>query len=649
MKRTLYPNDIADVIQSFRDLLHSHEDLVNRLNVYPVPDGDTGTNMARTLDAVAEALYDAGTIQYGISSNDAAGTVEVDTGDNDAAGTVEVDTGDNDAAGSDDSGDLRETSSNSDVLTMQQVCHALSFGSLMGARGNSGVILSQILRGFAGVIKGFEEVDEVLFAQSLRTADAAAREAVLKPVEGTLLTVVRAAAAGAEGALAGIDYAGRAYAQEDCTVDTSSPTDSNGHPDSGNPLYDVIVSARQAAADALERTPEMLPVLAEAGVVDAGGRGFLLLFDALLHVVADQPLPTPPPISELHGHLELTTTVDLDVSDETGEYSGGAGESSAHLSTRYEVMYLLDAPDSSIPAFKEVWAGIGDSIVVVGGDGIWNCHIHTNDIGDSIEAALDIGRPKNIRVTDLAEQVQEERWVREVESGSAASQEGEEPEAATTTSVVAVVNGEGIGRIFRSLGVHHHVQGGQSMNPSVAEMLAVIDEVPSPEVVILPNNDNILPVALQAAELSTKTVEVVPTGGSIEGFAALLEYDPQAHARDNVHSMAESARRVASGEVTVAVRDAEGPEGQIKRGDWLGLTREGIAFSGESIFDVTSRLIDFLLSSQGGELVTLIEGEGSSTAVTRQLRGWLSEEHPAVELEVHDGGQPLYPYLIGVE
>lgn len=185
------------------------------------------------------------------------------------------------------------------------------------------------------------------------------------------------------------------------------------------------------------------------------------------------------------------------------------------------------------------------------------------------------------------------------------------------------------------------------MNPSVAEMLAVIDEVPSPEVVILPNNDNILPVALQAAELSGKTVEVVPTGGSIEGFAALLEYDPQAHARDNVRSMTESARRVASGEVTAAVRDAEGPDGRIKRGDWLGLTRDGIAFSGESIFDVTSRLIDALL--KGGELVTLIEGEGSSTAVTRRLREWLSEEHPAVELEVHDGGQPLYPYLIGVE
>ncbi len=599
MKRILYPSDIADVIRSFRDLLHSHEELVNRLNVYPVPDGDTGTNMARTLDAVVEALNDPETAQNDAPSSEIAATAGMDTGNQDSA--------------------------ESGIPTMQQVCHALSFGSLMGARGNSGVILSQILRGFAGVIKGCEEVDAKRFAQSLSTADAAAREAVLKPVEGTLLTVVRAAADGAKGALGG----------------------SNSASGGSSPLYDVAIAAQQAAADALERTPEMLPVLAEAGVVDAGGRGFLLLFDALMHVVADRSLPEPPPMPELHGNIKTLATANLN--DGAGEYPYNSGEAGTHVSTRYEVMYLLDAPDVSIPAFKEVWAGIGDSIVVVGGDGIWNCHIHTNDIGDAIEAALDIGRPKNIRVTDLAEQVQEERWVREMESGLAATHEEEDLEEVATTSVVAVVNGEGIGRIFRSLGVHHHVSGGQSMNPSVAEMLAVIDEAPSPEVIILPNNDNILPVALQAAELSSKTVEVVPTGGSIEGFAALLEYDPQAHARDNVRSMTESARRVASGEVTAAVRDAVGPDGQIKRGDWLGLTREGIAISGEEMFDVTSRLINLLLSSRGGELVTLIEGEGSGTAITRQIREWLSEVYPEVELEVHDGGQPLYPYLIGVE
>jgi len=202
---------------------------------------------------------------------------------------------------------------------------------------------------------------------------------------------------------------------------------------------------------------------------------------------------------------------------------------------------MLDAPDVTMPAFKEVWAGIGDSIVVVGGDGLWNCHIHTNDVGASIEAGIDAGRPRNIRVTDLVEQMEEERWVREAAASSVAAGAEESSGPPPRTAVVAVANGEGVGRIFRSLGVHHLVAGGQSMNPSTAQILEVVEGVSSGEVVLLPNNDNIRPVAMQVCELSAKTVRVVPTSGIVEGFAALLEYDPEAGAVDNAAAMAASA------------------------------------------------------------------------------------------------------------
>ncbi|MHB8263732.1 MAG: DAK2 domain-containing protein [Acidimicrobiales bacterium] len=576
-KRYLTPSDLIEVISSFRELLRTHEEIINRLNVYPVPDGDTGTNMSLTLESVIGELAFASK-QHGGSEP-----------------------------------------------SMESVCQAVARGSLMGARGNSGVILSQLLRGFTSVVKELGQVDGAQIVEALEVADITARDAVLKPVEGTVLTVARAAA---EGARLALD-------EWDATQEHSG----------GGLLGAVVDAAIDAAGDALERTPEMLPVLAEAGVVDAGGRGYLLFFDALDHVVTGKALPDPPAFTAAARHLASYAAI-----GESGDENGPV-QISGHvqLSTRYEVMHLLEAPDSSIPALKEVWEGIGDSIVVVGGEGIWNCHIHTNDVGGAIEAVLDIGRPKNIRVTDLAEQVLEERWVREVEAVPAGVSLEGRLSVPAVTSVVAVVNGEGIGRIFRSLGVHHHVAGGQSMNPSVAEMLAVVDEVPSPEVVILPNNDNIFPVAFQVAELSGKSVEVVPTSGSIDGFAALLEYDPQAGAKENARAMASSARRVFTGEVTMAVREAEGPDGPIKRGDWLALTREGIAFSGDSIYGVAMKLVEGLLEEHGGELVTLIEGEGSSAATTRQMSEWLAEAHPGVELEVHGGGQPLYPYLIGVE
>src|SRR5687768_3448795 len=341
--------DLRAVVLGYRDALEAHKAGINKLNVYPVPDGDTGTNMALTLTAVAEELEPA----------------------------------------ADD---------------LAAVCKAISHGSLMGARGNSGVILSQILRGISSVVAEAEGFDGPSGAAALTAASKAAYEAVMRPVEGTILTVVREASEAATAAA-----------------------------DDGADLVAVLDAARVRGADALERTPEMLPVLKQAGVVDAGGTGFLLFVDACLNVADGRALPEPP------AHLAEPDLQGMDTAVADAHHD-------AVSDLRYEVMYFLEAPDETIPAFKEVWAGIGDSIVVVGGDGIWNCHIHTDDIGAAVEAAIDCGRPRNIRVTDLMEQVEEERWVRD----AALSPEEEAAREPVPTAVVAVATGDGIRRIFRS-------------------------------------------------------------------------------------------------------------------------------------------------------------------------------------------------------
>jgi dihydroxyacetone kinase-like predicted kinase len=356
----------------------------------------------------------------------------------------------------------------------------------------------------------------------------------------------------------------------------------------------------------------------------------VLLFDALLAAMDGRPLPEPPPVPT------LTAT------EPVGAPALGSGAHESADGLRYEVMYFLHAPDDTIPDFKEVWAGIGDSIVVVGGDGTWNCHIHTDDIGAAIEAAMDCGRPRNIRVTDLTEQIEEERWVRE-HSQSALEWTGVPP----TTDVVAVVTGEGIGRIFRSLGVRHLVPGGQSMNPSTAEILAVVDELKSDQVVVLPNNKNIRAVAERVDELTTKTVRVVPTDSIVEGFAALLAYDPASDAGPNAAAMTRSAARVLAGEVTRAVRDATTDAGPVRTDDWIGLAREGIVSIADSPSGAARSLLARLVPEK--ELVTVIEGEDATPAETRRITEWLHDECPEVAVEVHHGGQPLYPYLFGVE
>ncbi len=541
---SLAAGDVRTVVERFSDLLEAHREVINRLNVYPVPDGDTGTNMSLTVASVVHELH------------------------------VEP-----------------------SPSTMAEVCQAVAHGSLMGARGNSGVILSQLLRGVAETLRDHEVVECTTLADALVRADRMARQAVVRPVEGTILSIARAAAEGAAGA-------------ED--------------------LAGLVRAARDASRTALERTPEQLAVLAQAGVVDAGGAGLCLLFDALCNVVADDPLPEPPPVDQLAVHApELA----------------GAHHDGSTAELRYEVMYFLEAPDAAVGGFKDVWAGIGDSIVVVGGDGLNTCHNHTDDVGASIEAALDDGRPRGIRVTDLAEQVIEERWVRE---GALAPGGGGDAGPPPRTAVVAVVQGDGVGRIFRSLGVRALVTGGQSMNPSTAELLAAVDATGSAEVVLLPNNKNIIPVAEQVAEVAEVPVHVVRSASIVEAFAALLAYDPDATGAANAEAMAASSCHVVAAEVTRAVRDAPTPAGEVREGDWIGLTKHGVASIAESVAVCACALLDVVVAD-GPELVTVIEGEGATPANTRRITQWLAEEHPEVTVEVHHGGQPLYPYLFGVE
>ena len=544
--------ELGRAIATFGDALAAHQEAINRLNVYPVPDGDTGTNMRLTLTSVAEAIEGAG----------------------------------------DD---------------LPAICKAIAHGSLMGARGNSGVILSQLLRGMTEVIRDAPAVDGPTFAAAITRASELSYEAVQRPVEGTILTVVREAADEARAAV-----------------------------EAAEPLVGVLARTRDAGQASLDRTPTLLPVLAEAGVVDAGGAGFLLLLDGLLHVVDGRAIPAPPEAPEGAAERALA---DIEATPVT---AGGK-----HVSElRYEVMYLLEAPDAAMPAFREVWAGIGDSIVVVGGDGIFNCHIHTDEIGAAIEAAIEIGRPRQIRVTDLLDElheVEEERWVRE--AGVAPEPEPDP----VPCGVVAVATGDGIRRIFANLRVQQVVTGGQSMNPSTAQLLEAVERVPAPEVVILPNNKNIIAVAEQVDALTEKSVLVLPTRSITEGFAALLAYDPESSAAENVDAMGEAAGAVVHGEVTRAVRDSSCDAGPIAEGDWLGLSREGIRVVEPDLAAACTGLLDVLLGAGSFELLTLIEGEGASAGTTRAVTEWLAEHHPGVEAEVHHGGQPLYPYLFGLE
>ena len=600
------------VIAGFHGALSEHREAIDNLNVYPVPDGDTGTNMTLTVRSVTEGLD-----------------------------------------GVDD--------------RLEPLCRAVAHGALMGARGNSGVILAQILRGFCGVLRDAasvgQEPDAPVVARALTAASEGAYTAVARPVEGTILTVIREASDAARAAS-----------------------------EAGGGLVEVLDAARAQGYDALERTPEMLAVLAEAGVVDAGGAGLLLLLDACLAELDGRPMPAPPKVA----------------AGPTPVASASAAhpvEESSIADLRYEVMFLLDAPDPSVDGFKQAWTEVGDSIVVVGGDGIWNCHIHTDDIGAAIEAGIAVGRPHRIQVTDLLDQAAEHSEsfsapappaehsesfsapappaehsesfsapappAEHSESFSAPAPPAEHSESFSAPappaddggpaplapvaiaepdrcSVVAVGAGGGVEAVLASMGVSRVVAGGQSMNPSTAELLAAVDSLRTGHVVLLPNNKNIIPVAEQVDGETERTVSVVPTRSVVEGIASLLAFSAASTAVHNAEAMAAAAAAVTAAEVTQAVRDAASSAGPIAAGDWLGIGPAGITAVESEAAAAAAALLSAIIDDDH-ELLTVLTGADADEAATEAIVGHVSENHPGVEVEVREGGQPLYPYYFGLE
>jgi uncharacterized protein len=505
--------------------LRRHEHEINQLNVYPVPDGDTGTNLVLTLAAAEQAL---------------AGQESGSVG---------------------------------------QALRLMARGALLGARGNSGVIVAQLLRGMADRLDSMPTAGAADLVEALTTAAKAGYTAVAEPVEGTILTVASAAA--------------RAVADDDPTA-----------------LATVARTAADAAAEALARTPTQLPVLAAAGVVDAGGRGLVVLLDALVEVVSgDAPQrmtePPPPPLRP-----------DLTGMRETGSSEYG-----------YEVQYLLDADDEAVARLRTRLGALGDSLVIVGtGEGTWNVHVHVNDVGAAMEAGIAAGRPYQISVTRF-----EEQFV------------ARDPRA---RGAVVVASGEGLVELFRGEGAVVVGTG-----PSTGEVLAGVRATRAGQVVVLPNDPNAQAVAGAAAdEAATEDirVRVVPTHSPVQALAALAVRDPGRRFDDDVIAMAEAAGACRYAEVCYASRDALTVVGRCRAGDVLALVEGEVHLIGSDLTDVCRQLLDQLLGG-GGELVSLLVGADAPDGLADTLTAHLAGTRPFVEVQVYHGGQPNYPLVVGVE
>ncbi|MEV1287280.1 DAK2 domain-containing protein [Micromonospora sp. NPDC049679] len=520
------------------EALKRHQGEIDELNVYPVPDGDTGTNLVLTLASAHQAL----------------------------------------ARDLDNSPEGARTPHG-------HVLRLMARGALLGARGNSGVIVSQILRGIADALAGTATIRGRALAGALRAATTAAYAAVAKPVEGTLLTVVTAAATAAEAA-------------------------------DSDDLCTVVRAAAGAAADALARTPEQLPELARAGVVDAGGRGLCVLLDALVEVVSGEEQPRPAPASPAARPPAIAAR-------ETGspEYA-------------YEVQFLLDAEEAAVGRLRTLLDGLGDSLVVVGtGEGeppTWQVHVHVNDVGAALEAGIVAGRPHQISVTRFEDRV-------------APRPVGPGPQA---RAAVVVAAGDGIARILTDEGATV-VPG----NPSTGELLDAIRATRAARVVVLPNDPNTQAVASAAAREAHALglrVSVVPTRSPVQALAALAVRDAERRFEDDVIAMAEAAGACRYAEVCYASREALTIAGPCHPGDVLALVEGEVHLVGTALVETTRALLDRMLGG-GGELVTLLLGAQAPDGLADAVRAHLTEHWPFVEVHSYDGGQPFYPLLIGIE
>jgi len=523
------------------DALAAAREEIDALNVYPVPDGDTGTNMYLTMSAARDAIQQA----------------------------------------------AREDADLATALA------AFGRGALLGARGNSGVILSQLLGALVAHLARARpgESNAVLMADAMVAATDAAYAAVGTPVEGTILTVARAASDAAVRRAGG----DRARAR------------------------DVFAAAAEAAREALVHTPEQLPQLASAGVVDAGGRGLSVILDAAETVLTGRrPVPATQPIGT--HQIPVPGAVDL--------LEGGPA---------YEVMYLLDSDDGAIPALRSALAALGDSLVVVGGDGLWNVHVHVDDVGAAVEAGITAGRPHRIRVTHFAEQVA--RAARQTRAPVRAGRR-----------IVTVSAGPGLSRLFGDAGAIV-IEGGPGHRPSTGTILEAIAESGAAEVVILPNDHD----SIRASSIAARTAEedlgarvaVIPTEAQVQGLAALAVHEPARSFDADVLAMTSTARHTRHGAVTVAARQAITMAGPCEPGDVLGVIEGDFVLVGHDLRAVATDVLERMLGA-GGELVTLVGGAGADGLAAHCERE-ITERHPAVDVVVYDGGQDRYPLLMSVE
>ena len=532
--------------------LDAKKDWINELNVFPVPDGDTGTNMSMTIMSAA-----------------------------------------------------KEVSALSNP-SMAELAKAISSGSLRGARGNSGVILSQLFRGFCKVIKDYDELDVSIISDAFQKAVETAYKAVMKPKEGTILTVAKGAA--------------------DKALELSEDTD------------DLITFGSEIIKHAdyvLSQTPEMLPVLKQAGVVDSGGQGLMQVLkgcmDSLLGKAIDYTI---------EGASTASSVVKI------------SAQTEAEIKFGYctEFIIVLNRPlsDKEELEYKSYLESIGDSIVVVADDEIVKTHVHTNDPGLAIQKALTHGSLSRIKIDNMREEHQE-KLIKDAEKIAAQEAEAKPEEPKKDMGFIAVSIGEGMNEIFKGLGVDYIIEGGQTMNPSTEDMLNAIDHVNADHIFILPNNKNIILGANQAASLvEDKDIIVIPTKTVPQGITALVNFIPDFSAEENKETMTAELANVKTGQVTYAVRDTEIDGKTIKQDDYMGIGDSGILSVGQDLKETTLEMLDEMIDEDSA-IVSIYYGSDSSMENAEELSACIEEKYPDVEIEINDGGQPIYYYVISVE
>ncbi|MEZ3425142.1 MAG: DAK2 domain-containing protein [Lachnospiraceae bacterium] len=538
--------------------LDAKKEYINELNVFPVPDGDTGTNMTMTIMAAAKEV------------------------------------------------------SSLDAPDMEQLGKSISSGSLRGARGNSGVIMSQIFRGFVKEIKGNSVLDVTILANAVQHAADTAYKAVMKPKEGTILTVARAGADKAMDILINDDI---------------------------DDVIEFCDAVAESMEEALLKTPEMLPILKQAGVVDSGGEGLMTFLrgavDALKGKVSDFAINSK-------GNSKLVKT---------------SIDESADIKYGYCTEFIIMLGQSKDPVeleLKDYLQKIGDCVVVVSDDEIVKVHVHTNDPGLAIQKALSYGQLTSMKIDNMREE-HHEKVIRDASKIAAKESSGKREEIKKTsqprkkTGFIVVSSGDGLSDIFYGLKADYIIEGGQTMNPSTDDLLKAIDNVNADNIFILPNNGNIILAANQAKELTKdKNIIVIPSKNIPQGIAALISYTEGSSASDNEKTMSEEMLNIKSGQVTYAVRDTNMDGKDIKKGDYMGLDGKTIVSVEKNVIDAAKKLADTLIDDKS-ELVSLYYGADATEEEAEALADKIIAAYSGVDVEVQYGGQPVYPYFISVE